>query len=83
MNAAEGTTLAIATDRYEVHMADDGTSAVAYFRFEDMGTVVHDDMMRLLESMGFNTSDACGWIDVVGVQDGLTGALEWELLGCQ
>ena len=80
MNTAEGTTLAFAADRYEVHLAHDGRSALAVYA-QDIWDheEQHGRLLALLEGMGFTVIGEQGSITVTASEDGLTGALDWDL----
>ena len=79
MDATTGSAVAFATGSFEIHLADDGLSAVAFYRFSDIGTTAHTAMLELLESMGFMYVDESGWTDADAQQQGLSGLLEWDM----
>jgi len=80
MNAQSGMTVAIATRAFEIHLAEDGTSALALYPLGVAAEPEHKKLVEILHGMGFSAIDEWGWREVNHSESGLTGDLEWDLL---
>jgi hypothetical protein len=80
MNASNGRTVAIATEAFEVHLADDGSSALAVYPLDVAAEPEFKKLIEILTAMGFSAIHEYGWREVKNSESGLTGDLEWDLL---
>lgn len=74
------TAVAIATEAFEVHLADDGSSALAVYPLEAATGAERKRLVSILEGMGFPFIGESGWREVGPSECGLTGDLDWDLL---
>lgn len=78
MQAIPGMVVAVSTDDYEIHLADDGTGALIVY---PDALCDHPEryaaLFACLEGMGFGTVHELGTVDVDRSEEGLTGRLDW------
>ncbi|MDO8308061.1 MAG: hypothetical protein Q7V58_06865 [Actinomycetota bacterium] len=79
MTPHEGMVVAVATDEYEIHVAEDGSCAWTVYPWWlcalDEARFFH--MMAIIFGMGFD-DPWCGSIEVADDNLGLTGSLAWD-----
>ncbi len=80
MNARSGMTVAIATRSFEIHLAEDGASALALYPLAIAAEPEHKKLVEILNGMGFSEIEESGWRRVNLMESGLTGDLEWDLV---